>query len=45
MDKKKIEALVKELAKDVKSEKDLSALTSEKEILILSPSKLSLIPR
>ena len=29
MDKKKLEALVKELARDVKSEKDLSALTSE----------------
>ncbi|WDP89282.1 MAG: IS256 family transposase [Desulfobacter sp.] len=29
MDKKKLEALVKELAKDVKSEKDLSTLTSE----------------
>ncbi|WDP91120.1 MAG: IS256 family transposase [Desulfobacter sp.] len=29
MDKKKLEALAKELAKDVKSEKDLSALTSE----------------
>lgn len=29
MDKKKLEALAKELAKDVKSEKDISALTSE----------------
>jgi transposase-like protein len=29
MDKKKLEALAKELARDVKSEKDLSALTSE----------------
>ena len=29
MDKKKLKAMVKELAKDVKSEKDLSALSGE----------------